>query len=319
MCGWCFERIALKILSVEQSGQLHSECNNMLGRWLYLREAVDFPQALQRIEKFLISKKLVVAEELPATVVLLRSLEILVKDGFTSTSYQGLVQQDLVRNLIVNACKEDGSSIFIKSTEGLSVESLAALYDPATYLTEAGAQALMNVTLLIPACQEMLKHYHSWWLLGDGLAKNNLDERMAETGIFDPIEDIAEDQHERFDLLLRATYFSLLLVSRDLADSDMFRQLVKQHPVGIPWFKGDDLWLQRVAALALYDMRGFDSFLEYLQEFRATLFYYIDQRREFTPDQKRQLLDATYKNPGFDRNDDYMSIKEWLSESVEAS
>ena len=234
-------------------------------------------------------------------------------------SYQGLVQQDLVRNLIITACDEKWLPDFVKATASLAVEPLAVLYDPATYLTAVGAQKLQNKTLLIPACLDMLWHYHSWWLLGDGLIKNDLDERMAKTGIYDPIEDITNDQHERFYLLLRSIYFSLLLLGRDNSCTEMLPHLVELYPHGVPWFLGDDLWLQRVAALALYDLIGFDAFLEYLEEFRATVFYYVDQKRAFTPEQKSQLLDVVRKNPEFDRGDDYMSIEEWLSESVDES
>jgi len=320
MCGWCVEGLALEILGKERSGRFPKRvCGDEMGRWFYLREAGDFPRALKRMKQSLIGKKLVLSEKLPATVVLLRCLEILVTGGFASPLYQHLVRQDLIRNLIIKACENCPQSAFTEATQPLDIPTLASLYEPATYLTEAGAQELQNVAQLIPACKEMLRHYHSWWLMGRGLWKNDLDERMAETGILDPIEDIAQDQHERFYLLLRAIYFSILLIGRFPAGSKVLRQLVRQHPAGVPWFSGDDLWLQRVAALRLYDLRGFDFFLEYLSEFRATVFYYIDLQRGFTTMQKQHLLAAAQKKSQIMRTDSFMSIEEWLSVSSEGS
>lgn len=315
MCGWCMERYALEIIALEQRKPFPGKVyGDSVGRYFHLRECSDFHGALKRLQRSLKRKGLTPDQELHAGIVLLRTIETLMLNGYTSVEYQQLIRQKLVRTLIDKACGEPASAAFQETTSGLGVESLAIIYDADTYLSAAKADEMRRLSLSLP-CQRLLRHYRSWWLQGEGLRKNDLDKQMAETGIFDPIEDIACDEHERFDLLLPAIYFSIMLLGRLPSGERVMQAIVSEGLAGVPGFDGKELWLQRLAALHYYDLTGFDALLGNLSRFRATLFYYIDLKRRFTPEQKRQLLELAQQDPELVKWDDYMSIVEWLEVS----
>lgn len=315
MCGWCVERFALEIIAMEQRKPFPGKVyGDSLGRYFLLRECCDFPVALKRLQRSMKRRGLIPEQELHAGIVLLRTMETLMLYGFTSAEYQHLIRQKFVRTLIANACGESAAAAFRETTAGLGVESLAILYDADTYLSADKADELWRLSLS-PSCQRLLRHYRSWWLQGEGLRKNDLDKQMTETGILDPIEDIACEEHERFDLLLPAIYFSIMLLGRLPSGERVMQALAAEELAGVPGFDGKELWLQRLAALYYYDQAGFDALLGNLNRFRATLFYYIDLKRGFTAEQKRQLLELARQNPDLVKWDDNMSIVEWLEES----
>lgn len=314
MCGWCVERYALEIIVLEQRKPFPGKVyGDSLGRYFHLRECSDFPSALERLQRSMKRRGLIPEQELHDGIVLLRTMETLLLYGFASAEYQHLIRQKLVRTIIVKACSESATTAFREATAGLGVGALAPLYDADTYHSAAKADEMRRLSLS-PACQRLLRHYRSWWLQGEGLRKNDLDKRMAETGILDPIEDIAFEEHERFNLLLPAIFFSVILLGRLPSGERVMQALASEGLSGVPWFTGEELWLQRLAALHYYDLMGFDALATNLDRFRATLFYYIDLKRGFTAEQKRQLLELARQNPELVKWDDNMSIVEWLGE-----
>lgn len=316
MCGWCLEGIALDLLEKELRGifpskEIREGCG--IEPSFYLREASDFPAAFERLKRSLVLRRIVPLEKLPAEIILLRAMEILLTHGFRSNVYQRLVRQDLFRSLITRACGKELRQEFIFATESLGAESLAVLYAADTFLDEKSSVALAKVARMLPSCKKLLGHYYSWWLKGDGLRKNDLHQLMEETGIMDPLDDIAEDQHGRFRLLLRAIYFGVLVAGKYRAGSNILLKLAQSDPSGVPLFEGNDLWLQRVAALKLYDQVGIEGFLEHFPVLRATHFYYINLVRGFTAEEKELVRDKYFKHPESRRNDDFVTIDEVLA------
>lgn len=316
MCGWCLEGIALELLEKELRGifpskEIREGCGIEPG--FYLREASDFPAAFERLKRNLVLRRIVPLEKLPAEIILLRAMEILLVHGFRSDVYQRLVRQDLFRSLITRACGREMRQEFIFTTESLATDPLVVLYEADTFLDEKSSHALGNLVSMLPSCKKLLGHYYSWWLKGKGLWKNDLLQRMEETGIMDPLDDIADDQHARFKLLLRSIYFSVIVAGKYRAGSNILLKLAQTDPAGVPMFDGDDLWLQRVAALKHYDLVGFDGFMERFPVLRATHFYYINLVRGFTVKEKEQIRDKYFKHQESRRNDDYITIEDMLA------
>lgn len=317
MCGWCFESFVKEVLEKERSNCiLPEDCDEDWTAWFYLREGNDFPLALERLSQSMKRKKVVPLEYLSAEIVLLRMLEILLQHGFSSPIYQRLIRRRLIRSLIVKACDKCRHSAFVNALKDLNLGPLAMLNKSDTYLSQKMARQLTQPAAVIPACRSLLNFYRTWWLQGKGLARNDLSMRMEETGILDPIEDVAEADQERFELLFRTIFFSILMVGEFAAGKNMLHILAKEDPAGVPLFTGNDLWLQRTAALKLYDLIGFDAFCGYFADFRDTLFYYIDLKRGLTLEQKTRLLELARRKPVGKRDDNFFSVEEWVGELI---
>ena len=317
MCGLCVERgIVLDTIKNELLGILPDKKKLNEGNFWqkleaisYLREATDFVEAFDWLRQGIGKSKVSSLEYLPVETILLRALEMRTAKGFNDPAYQKLLHKPLFRSLIKKACGRRWENNFAQATSGLDAASLSILYNADTFLQDNKSLEQLRFDQALPACRNLLRHYYSWWLKGERLRKNDLEERFKETGVFDPIEDIAEDQHDRFNILLRALYFSVLTIGKFKASKKILWAVANTPPAGIPEFLGNDLWLQRVSALTLYDMVGFDNFIRYFPDFRITIFYYIGLKRGYTDAQKKLLREAAHQYPENER-DDFMRIED---------
>jgi len=317
MCGWCVERgIVLDTIKNEMLGILPEKKKFNEGNFwekleviCYLREATGFVKAFDWFRQEIGTAKIPSMDCLPTETIFLRALEIRTVKGFSNPEYQKLLHSPLFRSLIKKACGSKWETIFAQATRGLDASPLSILYNADSFLYDNRSLELLRFDQVLPACRNLLKHYYSWWLKGEGLRKNDLHVMMEETGIFDPIDDIAEDQCDRFNILIRTLYFSVLTIGKFKASKKILWALANKPPAGVPKFLGNDLWLQRVSALTLYDMVGFDKFIKYFPDFRITIFYYIGLKRGYTDAQKKLLRDAAQQYP---ENDSYalMSIED---------
>lgn len=317
MCGYSTERIALDILSNDVGDKLQMKnLGNSLDLCFYLRETPDFLSALERVRLSLAQQRLVFLSEVPPIVLLYRGLEILLTQGFESPAYQQLLKKTLYRDAIVAACSAEVREKFESATDGLGIEHLGLLHEAESYFWGENSKQLRTLAQVLPSCRNILKHYVSWWLTGLELQKNDLSATMEEAGIMDPIDDINAEEHSRFDLLSRAFYFSILTVGSCSAGNKMLLAVAQRLPAGVPNFDGVDLWLQRIAALKLYEMEGFDSFCRHVSTIRATNYYYIDLLRGFSMEQKALLLEEVRRNPAADRTDNFIFMSKWLTKEA---
>ena len=60
----------------------------------------------------------------------------------------------------------------------------------AIWTSLESAKAFMESAAVKEESATVLRNYIDWWLKGDSLHNNDLNKRMEETGILDPIEDI---------------------------------------------------------------------------------------------------------------------------------
>ena len=272
----------------------------------------DFISSLDRMRRSFAQKQKSFFSEVPPEVILYRGLEILFEHGFSSPIYQQLLKRPLYRDAIATTCSDDKRKEFESATEGLDIKHLGLLYDAETYFWGERSKQLRNLANVLPPCRNLLKHYISWWLKGQKLQKNDLNAMVEETGVFDPIHDITVEEHARFNLLSRAIYFSILTVGSCSAGKKMLLAIAGKPTAGVPGFDGEELWLNRVAALKLYDLDGFDMFLKYLRIIRATDFYYICMVRDISVEQKKMMLDEAERYHEDETTDNYISLTKFL-------
>lgn len=317
MCGYCIEQIALNIIFDDVRGNLKIKSVSFNpARYFYLRETKDFTSSLERLQRSFAQKHQSFFSEVPPEVILYRGLEILLEQGFTSPTYQQLLKKPLYRDAIVATCSDEKRKEFELATEGLDIPHLGLLYEAETYFWGERSKQLRALAHVLPSCRNLLKHYISWWLKGQKLQKNDLDAIMDETGIFDPINDISEEEHHRFNILCRAIYFCILMVGSCSAGKKMLLAIAQRPSAGVPWFSGDELWLNRIAALKLYDLEGFDAFLKHLKTIRATNFYYVCMVREVSHRQLQLMLDEVRRHPEADTTDNYLSLSKFLGSEL---
>ncbi|MBT1070672.1 hypothetical protein [Pelotalea chapellei] len=306
MCGYCVERSALDILNKDIRGNLSKDdLGYSLGRYFYLRETPNFISALDRLRRSLAQKKQILFPEVPPIVVLYRGLEVLLQQGFESPLYQQLLKRPLYRDAIVAACSDQQRKAFDLATNGLAIKHLGLLYDAETYFWGERSTQLRVLAQVLPSCRNLIKHYISWWLEGKLQNKNDLSKGSD-----------AEAYH-RFDLLSRALYFSVLMVGSCLGGKKMLLAIAQTSPAETPAIEGKDLWLQRVAALKLYDLEGFNSYCKHVTNLRATHYYYINQMRSFSMEQKQFLQDEVRRLPDADSTDDFIRMSSWLREELD--
>ena len=130
----------------------------------------------------------------------------------------------------------------------LPVTKITKLYEPETYLNpdiwEEAFGALHDWHGF--ACQ-ILEHYVDWWIEGNGLTKNDLDEQMEKSGVFDPINDITDDDWGRFYDLLPLISFSVDVLGLTQPSNPILKKVGLNFPAGVPQFLGLDLWIMRKA------------------------------------------------------------------------
>lgn len=310
MCGYCSEQIALDILKKDISGVLQmKELGANVFRYFYLRESPDFLSALGHMKRSIAQNRvpfftgLSFSDGIPQQVLLYRGLEILLQHGYSSPAYQRILKQSLYRDAVAALCNNKQRDDFESATGGLNIEYLGVLYESETYFWGERSKDLRTLANVLPSCRNMLKHYISWWL--DGKALKKVDDHCLD-----------KEEYSRFLQLFRAVYFSVLMVGSCSAGKKMVGAIVEKDPATTPSRAGDDLWLQRVAALKLYDLVGFDVFLKHLATTRATNFYFIDVVRGFSLKQKQLLLDEVRRHPETDTADNSISLSRWLSKEL---
>jgi hypothetical protein len=332
MCGYCLEPNALDILKDDVLGSLQLKQvmgdNDYYKRYFYLRETTDFASALDRLNRAALRKKQTLFDLVSPEVILFRGLEILIEHGFNSSTYQLLLKKPVYRNAIVYSCSSELLKQFEVLTEGLQIEHLRLLYDAESYFWGERSRQLRTLADVLPSCVNLLKHYISWWLYGKKLKRSDLIAKIVELGLQDQINKGYAIQTKsasferaldfRITLLFRALYFSILVLGSCSADKRILLALAQKDQAAPPDFGGDVLWFQRIAALKLYDLEGFDAFCKHVTTIRTTCFYYIDIVRGFTVEQKRVLLSEAKNNPEVDRMDDYVTMSSWLAEDLGA-
>lgn len=138
----------------------------------------------------------------------------------------------------------------------LPAPAWATLYWPEFVFSRKAWEDFMHIQDLLDQATSLVQAYCTWWLQGHEQAKNDLQQRMDETGVLDPLEDINEHEWERFHSLFPALYFALCYLGGKGLNLDVVEKVALTSPNGVPLFSGHDLWLQRKAMTYLVSNKG---------------------------------------------------------------
>jgi hypothetical protein len=295
MCGYCTEAIAIRALQPREN---IGSPSSFLG--LYLEEVRDFPGALRQLSLEVVSRPYI------ASITMYRAIEMLVAHGFESESYQALIQQPQLISAISVACAKGAETALSDLDARLDASDFAWLFETDTYL-KAGYFERHSNESIDPICYSLLNEYVGWWLDGGSVQHQDLNQRMQDTGIMDPIEDIPMAEQLLFSHRFPALWFSLLRISSLPMRTKMLWTIITKNPSGVPDFDGLDLWLQRRATLAYYDQQGLAPFLNEFESIREGLIQYLAAARITKSDEKSALIAAIGEN-----NSLYSPTDEWL-------
>jgi hypothetical protein len=295
MCGYCTESIAIRALQPREN--IDSSSGFL---YLYLEEVRDFPGALRQLSLETVSRSYI------ASITMYRAIEMLVAHGFKSESYQALIQQPQFILAISVACIKGAETVLSDLDARLDASDFEWLFEADTYFKAGHFERHSNESI-DPICITLLNEYVGWWLDGGSIQHQDLNQRMLDTGIMDPIEDIPEVDQLLFSHRFPALWFSLLRISSLQSGTEMLWTIITKNPSGVPDFDGLDLWLQRRATLANYDQQGLGPFLNEVESVREGLFQYLAAARINRVEEKNALIAALGDCRGFDSSPD-----EWL-------
>ena len=310
MCEYCIEYShALDILEKDVRGtvlldeQMQCFCP---ADYFFLRESPDFPKALERWEHAKQREGLDLLSIMPPSVILYRGLEILVERGFESQQYQRLLRMPLYCEAIEKACDREVRNLYEVNATTLCICNFGRLYEAETYFQEERGLLVADGAHLFKECVAFLQHFTAC----SQLAETSYDPRFGEYG------GTASLEYSFQGLIIRALLLSILVTGKYASGREVLYGVAKQAPAWLSGPEGDGLWLQRFAALKLYDLEGFELFRNHLTTLRATCYYYINLVRNFSREQKQMLLDEVRVNPEADQTDCNIVMSEWLEKEL---
>lgn len=128
------------------------------------------------------------------------------------------------------------------------ISGLSDLYQLKTYLNVSSWQSFYKCAeAWLASTKKLINYYVEWWIDGNGLQRNNLDNTFKEKGVFDPVLDVSSQEKKKFFLLLPVLSFSIDVIAKvNPCDSSLMR-VALGFPAGVPEFAAFDLWLKRKA------------------------------------------------------------------------
>lgn len=323
MCGFCTEVLIFEALGnnapkLATRNSLGEAKNDWLNAAMFLQET-DSLNAL--LEQF--SQKNLVSS---ARSVVCRAIEILAGQGFESAAYQALVQQPQFRFAITAACdkaaeNQAGTEIKLENAAYQALvqhphylSAIAAASDKMAadqavsdtnphFQTEKLAWLLEQDTYFVAGCfaqhharstQHMahgiLCSYADWWLNDGSVLRQDIDQIMKKTGIFDPIQNIPDAERRLLKCRFPAIWYSLHCLNPSEENKDILWRIITANLSGTPDFDGIDLWLQRRAAVIYFDWYGIGPFLDNRRKVRDLLFQYLAAKRVFKEEERNRII-----------------------------
>lgn len=137
MCGYCTESALLTILQLEKHGKPVRELEESLVAGPYLQEADDLLTAMNKIKAAAYRKKVVPLQMIPSEVLICRSLDILLGEGFDSPLYQKLLRSRIFKRAVDHACSDGKLAALDALPPEFRLKNLSCLYQRAFYLDPA--------------------------------------------------------------------------------------------------------------------------------------------------------------------------------------
>ena len=274
MCGYCTEHYAFLAMQYSRKPD-----QNFFD--LHLQGVRNLATVLQQLETDTVFKPSI------ALVIKCRAIELLTLQGYESAAYQELLQQTQFMSAIAASCPKYEC-------------------DPYTDPITAPFKWLSNINIYLKhdcfkqhvdklddqSCRALFEKYIGWWLSGGMVKRVDLLKVMGETGILDPLDDISGADRLLLERRFPALWFALLRVFNRPDCKEILWTIIIRNPEGVPEFCGLDLWLQRRAVFAYYDLYGFTRFMDEIKSVRFELLQCIAATKPLTGEEKLALIAA---------------------------
>ncbi len=284
MCGFCVEGTAIELAKALTLGKAWPPELEQLAMFdvLYMEESPDVSSAFLRIEHQL--KEIITRWETENSnaklwknshlrIAFCCIVETLVKKGFESKEYQNLITIPCVPEIIKSWCQIEhdfDERFFTPDSLLRNIFQRDFFFD-----REHCSKVLSNPTLL-KDCIALLTVYVDWWHSEQENFVDDLD--LAQT-------------------MFPFVFLSLIMIQVHYPTHKVIAQMVSETPGHFGGsFDTFEMWLQRKAALMLYDTVGLSAFLPYGNRVRPPLVYYLVVKNKLNSEAKQNLREAVLQS-----------------------
>jgi len=285
MCGDCSEVYAFAFLEAQKRGLKIGDCladPEDLGFLLSVcvQEAGDFIGFAKSVAAVEDLRGRELLRACNAVVLHCLAIDLLLTEGFDSPSSQWLQQQLCWERIFSGDVIRRG----VAALKAAGLGRLRLLYAAEAYSNRKKATTLIDLRRFGRECYRLL----NWYIGG-------CNGDMRDSALF--------------ARLFPALYYALEACRED---SVLLAEIVVRRVVDPPGPLALDLWLQRRAALRLYDLCGIDPFVRNLDRIRGRLLYYLDLKRSLSEADREALLMVSQRSAEV-LDEEEMDLSRWLS------
>lgn len=279
MCGECMEGDAINLLEIEAGGKEYTPENPLI--CFYLQETADLLKGVRRFASIAdIGKRLASAfKDDVANIILCRLLETIIKSGFGSPAYQGLLKNKMVRDAIRHGCAHKVQ----ERIKGLGLSFITGdmleLYNASTFINRGGWIGIENREELSAAALQSLKYIEAW-------LKKHRDRRSDTT-----LPETDENEYNKFRLLFRIFYMGILFAP-NVEETWKSLYCISKHGSIYAGFDGLDLWLRRKAFEQLVLDSPHFSLVPYDPKIPPILYLYVAIKLRISKEEKERLAES---------------------------
>lgn len=304
MCGYCTEIYALAALRLDQPfAQAMAKITRSIVRLPMLQEVRDCGALFDGSEK--------PPSRSESIVWLGRAMQILMHDGFDTHAYQLLLEAPRFSSAVHLYCGGTHAETYGDGGPPLDVTTMQWLGERETWL-DSGVFARRANEVAIDRCETLLAQYVASCF--------RAADQSEDGAVSDPatgMTDSGIELSDQFDNWLLPLMLAVAKIAAPSCPDQTMRRallpLVKNEPGWTPQFQAFELWLQRQAAVALYDRFGIAPFAENLYWLRQELLQYLALTGRVDAGERERLL-AAFLQHGTRGDGNFFSLHHWLVE-----
>ena len=245
----------------------------------------------------------------PESIIWLgRALQMLMAGGYDMPRYQLLIASPRFLTSVDSYCGSAQVAEFGHAALPLDAGALSWLAERETWL-QPGVFARRVQTVTMDDAASLLTQYAA-----NCLSAADHDEEKSLNG-----ENGSAASAEPTDEQVNNWVLPLMMAIAKMATPDCPDRLmhdalwpiIRSGPNWTPGFDALELWIERQAALALYDRFGIKPFAENLYWLRPELFQYLALTRTIDAQERKQLLDV-FLQFGTRGDGNFFSLRDWL-------
>ncbi len=296
MCEYCIEQLMMADVSNAMSVKHILD----ISRFYASNALQEYPDIHAVLE---VTSPEMARNETAAQVICCRGLEILLNAGFASKEYQHLLQLKAF-HVALKTFTDDGlrAHRFSKYPYfGLSkfhwVRDVRSFTQPTYLEDQLGQFDASDATRLF-------KWHNEFFRNGAGQIASDPNENLL------PIEE-GMGASTAFRDLFPVFWCALNLLGRQNPQNPLLWGIVCENQFNCSDIDSFDLWIQRRAALFVYDQQGIAPFQKNLKSIRPELFQFIALVRHVSNEERSSLL-AAFNQISTEYWGDYFDIRAWL-------